>query len=445
MKHKPGSPTGWAPTSDWIARSGQPLRGRIRVPGDKSISHRSIMLGALARGVTEVDGFLEGEDTRATASAFAAMGVRIEGDGGVRRIVGAGPNGLKAPAQPLDLGNSGTGMRLMAGILAAQRFASTLVGDESLSRRPMKRVVEPLRRMGASIATREGGLAPLAFAPVDALKAIDLVTDVPSAQVKSCVLLAGLHATGTTRVREAHATRDHSERMLRAFGVDVRERDGWIEVDGGARLEGTNIDVPGDFSSAAFFLVAASLVPGSDLVIERVGVNPLRTGLLQALWAMGANIDVENERVAGAEPIADLRVRAAALHGIEVPEALVPDMIDEFPVLFAAASLAEGRTVVRGAAELRVKESDRIAAMANALRALGAAIEETLDGAVIDGGTLRGGALDSRGDHRIAMASAVAAQCAKGEVKIADCANVATSFPGFVALASSAGMAVRGL
>ena len=276
------------------------------------------------------------------------------------------------PAQPLDLGNSGTGMRLMAGILAAQRFASTLVGDESLSRRPMKRVVEPLRRMGASIATREGGLAPLAFAPVDALKAIDLVTDVPSAQVKSCVLLAGLHATGTTRVREAHATRDHSERMLRAFGVDVRERDGWIEVDGGARLEGTNIDVPGDFSSAAFFLVAASLVPGSDLVIERVGVNPLRTGLLQALWAMGANIDVENERVAGAEPIADLRVRAAALHGIEVPEALVPDMIDEFPVLFIAAAYAEGRTVLRGVEELRVKESDRIQVMADGLQALGA-------------------------------------------------------------------------
>ncbi|HET7843444.1 MAG TPA: 3-phosphoshikimate 1-carboxyvinyltransferase, partial [Xanthomonadales bacterium] len=324
---------------DWTARSGKPLRGRIRVPGDKSISHRSMMLGSLASGVTEVEGFLEGEDTRATAAAFRAMGVRIEGEGGRRTVFGAGQGGLKAPAQPLDLGNSGTGMRLMAGILAAQRFHSTLVGDESLSRRPMKRVVEPLRRMGASIATKEGGLAPLAFAPVDALKAIDHVTDVPSAQVKSCVLLAGLNASGTTRVREAHPTRDHSERMLRAFGADVRTHDGWIEIDGGATLEGARIVVPGDFSSAAFFLVAASIVPGSDLVVEGVGVNPLRTGLLQALWSMGANIEVEDERVEGGEPVADLHVRYAPLHGIEVPEAIVPDMIDEFPVLFAAAAV----------------------------------------------------------------------------------------------------------
>jgi len=430
-------------TLDWLARSGSPLRGTIRVPGDKSISHRSIMLGSLASGVTEIEGFLEGEDTRATAAAFRAMGVRIEGEGGKRTVFGAGQGGLKAPTQPLDLGNSGTGMRLLSGILAAQVFHSTLVGDESLSRRPMRRVVEPLRRMGAAIATREGGLAPLAFAPSDGLEAIDHVTDVPSAQVKSCVLLAGLHAKGTTRVREAHPTRDHSERMLRTFGAELHEHDGWIEIAGGQRLAGTRIEVPGDFSSAAFFLVAASLVPGSDLVIERVGVNPLRTGLLQALWAMGANIEVENERVAGAEPVADLRVRHAALHGIEVPEALVPDMIDEFPVLFAAAALAEGRTVVRGAAELRVKESDRIAAMAAALRAMGATIEETPDGAVIEGGTLQGGAVDSHGDHRIAMASAVAAQRAKGEVQVRDCANVATSFPGFVELARSAGMDLR--
>jgi 3-phosphoshikimate 1-carboxyvinyltransferase len=430
-------------TLDWVVRAGSPLRGRIRVPGDKSISHRSMMLGSLARGVTEVEGFLEGEDTRATAAAFRAMGVRIEGDGGRRTVFGAGQGGLKAPAQPLDLGNSGTGMRLMAGILAAQSFPATLVGDESLSRRPMKRVVEPLRRMGASIATKEGGLAPLAFAPVDRLAAIDHVTDVPSAQVKSCVLLAGLHAQGTTRVREAHPTRDHSERMLRAFGAEVRERDGWIEIDGGAKLTGTRIVVPGDFSSAAFFLVAASLVPGSELLVEGVGVNPLRTGLLQALWAMGARIEVERERTEGGEPVADLRVRHAPLHGIEVPEALVPDMIDEFPVLFAAAALAEGRTIVRGAAELRVKESDRIAARAAALRALGATIEETPDGAAIDGGRLRGGAVDSRGDHRIAMASAVAAQCAGGDVAIRDCANVATSFPGFIELAQSAGMNVE--
>jgi 3-phosphoshikimate 1-carboxyvinyltransferase len=430
---------------DWTAHPAPgPLRGRIRVPGDKSISHRAMMLGSLADGVTEVSGFLEGEDTLATAAAFRAMGVRIDAQGAGRRIVhGVGLDGLRAPSGPLDLGNAGTGMRLMAGILAGQRFASELIGDESLSRRPMKRVIEPLRRMGAVIDSREGGLAPLRIAPAPTgLVAIDYVSPVASAQVKSCVLLAGLFARGTTSVSEPHRTRDHTERMLRAFGVEVVVDGATASLRGGQRLRGTPIEVPADVSSAAFFLVAASLVPGSDLLLESVGVNPLRDGIVRALRLMGAHITLENPRTLGDEPVADLRVRHAPLHGIEVPEDLVPDMIDEFPVLFAAAAVAQGTTVVRGAAELRVKESDRIAAMAGALRALGARIEETADGAIIHGGGLAGGRIDSHGDHRIAMAGAVAAQVARGAVAIADCANVATSFPGFVPLATAAGFAL---
>jgi 3-phosphoshikimate 1-carboxyvinyltransferase len=423
------------------AASGSPLRGSVRVPGDKSISHRAMMLGSLADGVTEVSGFLEGEDTLATAAAFRAMGVRITSDGSGRRIVhGVGLHGLQAPAVALDLGNSGTGMRLLAGLLAGQRFASTLVGDESLSRRPMKRVIDPLRRMGALIEARDGGLAPLRIAPVPAgLCGIEFESPVASAQVKSCLLLAGLFASGSTAVTEAHRTRDHTERMLRAFGVRVDVDGRRATVAGGQRLRGTRIEVPADISSAAFFVVAATLVPGSDLLLECVGVNPLRDGIVRALRLMGADITLENPRVLGDEPVADLRVRHARLRGIAVPAQLVPDMIDEFPVLFAAAAVAEGETVVSGAAELRVKESDRIAAMATALRALGADITETADGAIIRGGKLHGGRIDSLGDHRIAMASAVAALVADGVVEIADCANVATSFPGFVELARATG------
>lgn len=426
----------------WLAGPARgPLGGRIRVPGDKSISHRAMMLGSLADGTTEVEGFLEGEDTLATAAAFRAMGVRIDAEGPGRRVVhGVGLHGLSAPRAALDLGNAGTGMRLMAGLMSGQAFASELVGDESLSRRPMKRVIEPLRRMGAVIESREGGLAPLRIAPApQGLAGIDHVSSVASAQVKSCLLLAGLYARGTTAVTEPHRTRDHTERMLRAFGVQVAVDGCRAAVAGGQRLRAARIEVPADVSSAAFFLVAASLVPGSDLLLEAVGTNPLRDGVVRALRLMGADIAVENVRDLGGEPVADLRVRHAPLRGIEVPEALVPDMIDEFPVLFAAAAVARGTTVVRGAAELRVKESDRIAAMGAALRALGARVEETPDGAIIHGGRLSAGAIDSRGDHRIAMASAVAALVADGDVAIDDCANVATSFPGFVALGRQAG------
>ena len=426
---------------DWIAGPGGPLRGTIDIPGDKSVSHRALMLAAIAEGTSRITGFLEGEDTRATAAILARLGVRIETPAPSERVVhGVGLHGLKASTEPLDCGNAGTGMRLLAGLLAGQGFASTLVGDASLSRRPMGRVIAPLEAMGARIEAGAGGVPPLRIHARNNLQAIDYELPVASAQVKSAVLLAGLYATGETVVREARPTRDYTERMLAAFGWPVESGPGLARLTGGHRLRATDVAVPGDFSSAAFFLVAASVVPGSDLRLRRVGMNPRRTGLLAALRAMGADIEVEPSGDAGGEPVADLRVRAAPLHGIEVPEALVADMIDEFPVLFAAAALAEGSTVVRGAAELRVKESDRIATMSASLRALGAVIEETPDGAVINGGRLGGGAADSAGDHRIAMALAVAAQCAASRVRIGDCANVATSFPGFVATAISCGM-----
>ncbi|KFN52320.1 hypothetical protein N790_00695 [Arenimonas malthae CC-JY-1] len=429
---------------DWLAGQGKALTGEITVPGDKSVSHRAVMLAAIAEGESSVEGFLEGEDTRATAAIFGQLGVRIEAPSpSRRRIHGVGLHGLRAAAGPLDCGNAGTGMRLLAGLLAGQAFDSELVGDASLSRRPMGRVIEPLRRMGARIEAREGGLPPLRILANNGLQAIDYELPVASAQVKSAVLLAGLYARGETVVREPHPTRDYTERMLSAFGWPVRFSPGLARLEGGHRLRATDVQVPADFSSAAFFLVAASLVPGSDLLLRRVGMNPRRTGLLAALRLMGADISESGAGEQGGEPVADLRVRHARLRGIAVPEALVPDMIDEFPALFVAAALAEGETRVSGAAELRVKESDRIAVMASALRALGADISETPDGAHIRGGRLAGGQADSHGDHRIAMSLAIAAQLASGEVRIGDCANVATSFPGFVELARSAGFGLR--
>jgi 3-phosphoshikimate 1-carboxyvinyltransferase len=428
---------------DWLAGAGAPLRGEISVPGDKSVSHRAVMLAALAEGRSRITGFLEGEDTRATAAIFQRLGLRIDAEGAQRIVHGVGLHGLRAADSALDCGNAGTGMRLLAGLLAGQAFASELVGDASLSKRPMNRVIDPLRRMGARIDAAPGGLPPLRIHANNVLQGIDFETPVASAQVKSAVLLAGLYARGETRVREPHPTRDYTERMLSAFGWPIVFGPGWARLEGGHRLRATDVDVPADFSSAAFFLVAASVVPGSDLLLRRVGMNPRRTGLLAALRLMGADIGEENPGEQGGEPVADLRVRHARLRGIEVPEALVPDMIDEFPALFTAAALAEGRSVVRGAAELRVKESDRIAVMSAGLRALGARIDETSDGAVIEGGRLTGGSADSHGDHRIAMSLAIAAQRASGEVRIGDCANVATSFPGFIELATSAGFGLR--
>ncbi|UHQ21264.1 3-phosphoshikimate 1-carboxyvinyltransferase [Lysobacter sp. 5GHs7-4] len=429
---------------DWIAASGAPLRGSVRVPGDKSVSHRAVMLGALAEGVTRVTGFLEGEDTRATARVFERLGVRIETPSASERIVhGVGLHGLRASAEALDCGNAGTGMRLLAGVLAGQGFDSVLIGDESLSKRPMRRVTEPLAAMGARIDSQDGGLPPLRIHGGRSLQGIDYTLPVASAQVKSALLLAGLYAQGETVVREPHPTRDYTERMLAAFGWPIEFSPGYARLSGGHALHATQVAVPADFSSAAFFLVAASVVPGSELHLQAVGMNPRRTGLLAALRLMGADIAEENAREEGGEPVADLRVRYAPLHGIDVPQALVPDMIDEFPALFVAAACAQGRSRISGAAELRVKESDRIATMAQGLRILGAQIEETPDGAIIEGGALHGGAVDSHGDHRIAMSFAVAAQRAHGEVHIRDVENVATSFPGFDALARGCGLELR--
>ncbi len=429
----------------WIASQGRPLQGTLAIPGDKSVSHRAVMFAALADGVSRIDGFLEGEDTRSTAAIFSQLGVRMETPSASQRIVhGVGVDGLKPPTGELDCGNAGTGMRLLAGLLAAQPFDSVLVGDESLSRRPMRRVTGPLAQMGARIDTEADGTPPLRIHGGQALRGIEFVSPVASAQVKSAVLLAGLYAEGETSVSEPHPTRDYTERMLSAFGVEIAFSPGRARLRGGQRLRATDIAVPADFSSAAFFIVAASVIPGSEVLLRAVGLNPRRTGLLAALRLMGADISEENHGEHGGEPVADLRVRYAPLHGARIPEALVPDMIDEFPALFVAAAAAQGETVVSGAAELRVKESDRLGAMAHGLRSLGVSVDETPDGATIrGGGVIGGGRIESHGDHRIAMAFAIAGQLASAEVVVEDVANVATSFPGFDTLAISAGFALR--
>jgi len=423
------------------------LQGRVRVPGDKSISHRSVMLGALAEGVTEVTGLLEGEDVLATLAAFRAMGVRADGpDEGRLTIHGVGLHGLRAPDGPLDMGNSGTAMRLMAGILAGQAFDCELIGAASLSKRPMNRVADPLRSMGAVIETETNGRPPLRIKGGQSLQGIEYPLPVASAQVKSAVLLAGLYANGTTTVTEPAPTRDHTERMLQGFGYPVAVDGATISLAGGGSLKAARIDVPADISSAAFFLVGASIAEDSDVTLEHVGMNPTRTGVINILRLMGANIEVANERTIGGEPVADLRVRSATLHGIDIPEQQVPLAIDEFPALFIAAASADGATRLTGAHELRVKESDRIAVMATGLARLGISHQETEDGIIINGGAGKpwgGGAVDSHGDHRIAMAFAMAALRATRPISIDNCLNVNTSFPNFVGLAAGAGLGVR--
>ena len=432
------------PTSiiDYIVRPSRVLRGEIRVPGDKSISHRSIMLGAIADGDTRISGLLEGEDVLATVAAFRSMGVRIDRPAGGEVIVrGVGRDGLSAPERAVDLGNAGTAMRLLAGILAGQRFDCSLVGDESLSRRPMRRITRPLAQMGARIETANGGTPPLAIQAGGPLAPLSYTSPVASAQVKSCILLAGLYANGRTCVTEPVPTRDHTERMLAAFGIEVARDGRRTCIEGGARLSATDVDVPGDISSAAFFLAAAAARRGSDLVIRGVGVNPTRTGILTILRHMGADIRESNRRTAGCEPVADLHVRGRTLNGVDVDPALVPLAIDEFPAIFAAAATARGVTRVTGAEELRVKESDRIAASAAALRALGVCLRVAPDGMEIEGGVVDGGEVDSAGDHRIAMALAAAA--ASAPVRIRDCRNVTTSFPGFDVLANRVGLDIE--
>lgn len=428
----------------FTALPGGHLSGQLRVPGDKSISHRAVMLGSLAQGVTEVEGFLTGEDCLATMKAFQAMGVRIEKTGPTAlSITGAGKAGLSAPKKALDLGNSGTSMRLMAGLMAAQKFSSTLTGDASLSRRPMARVVEPLRLMGASIATTEGQRSPLTIAPVEQLNGIRYQSRVASAQVKSCLLLAGLYAQGVTEVLEPEASRDHTERMLAAFGVRVEASVGRAAVQGGQMLKATNIRVPADISSAAFFMVGAAMTPGCEITLTDVGVNPTRTGIIDVLRQMGAEIELLNPREFGAEPVADIRVRGARLRGTAIGKELVAAAIDEFPIIFIAAAFAEGETIVTGAEELRVKESDRIQSMCDGLQTLGIDALATADGMRITGGRMHGGVVDSKGDHRIAMSFAIAALHAEQPIKILDCANVNTSFPGFAELAQSAGLRLQ--
>ncbi len=429
----------------YIVSAGGKMQGKARVAGDKSISHRSIMLGALAEGTTHVTGFLEGEDSLNTLKAFRAMGVKIDGpDQGKVTIQGVGLDGLTAPSTDLDMGNSGTAMRLLSGILAGQRFDSTLIGDASLSKRPMKRVTQPLALMGAKVDSQgEKGLPPLKIHGGSPLTGIDYQLPMASAQVKSCVLLAGLYAQGETSVTEPAPTRDHTERMLRGFGYEVITEGNRIRLTGGGKLTATDIDVPADISSAAFFMVAGSITPEADITLEHVGINPTRTGVIDILRLMGADISLSNEKEVGGEPVADIRIRYAPLTGIDIPEPLVPLAIDEFPVLFVAAACAQGRTVLTGAEELRVKESDRIAVMANALTAMGISAVPTEDGCIIEGGQLTAPdhPIDSHGDHRIAMASAIAAlRVDAGQVLIDDCANVNTSFPGFVSLARGLGL-----
>lgn len=424
--------------------TGGRMSGRLRVPGDKSISHRAVMLGSLALGTTRVTGFLEGEDSLATLRAFRRMGVTIDGpNNGRLTIKGVGMHGLQAADGPLDLGNSGTSMRLLAGLMSGQSFAVTLTGDASLSSRPMRRVTEPLIQMGARIETSSGGTAPLRIAGRSPLVGIDYVMPVASAQVKSSLLLAGLYAKGETSVTEPAPTRDHTERMLQSFGYQVRRSDNRICVTGGGELKATELDIPADISSAAFFLVGASIARDSDLLLEHVGMNPTRTGIINILRLMGADIEVCNPRSIGGEPVADLRVRSAKLHGVAIPPEQVPLAIDEFPVLFIAAACAEGETVLTGAAELRVKESDRIQVMADGLIALGVDATPTQDGMIIRGGPISGGRLHSRGDHRIAMAFAMAALRSDAPIVIDECDNVNTSFPGFVELAAGVGLPIR--
>jgi 3-phosphoshikimate 1-carboxyvinyltransferase len=430
----------------YIVGPGGRVEGEITVPGDKSISHRALMLGGIAEGVTDITGFLAGEDCLATLRALQAMGVQIDRPEADHVIVrGVGLEGLAGAATPLDMGNAGTAMRLFMGLLAPQQFSSTLIGDESLMRRPMERVAAPLRLMGADIKTN-AGRPPVRIEGGRSLRAIEYVLPVASAQVKSAILLAGLQAAGRTHVTEPAPARDHTERMLGAFGVEVLRNGPTVAIEGGQSLRATHVPVPADFSSAAFFLVAGCLAAENGLLLRNVGLNPTRTGLLQLLLQMGADIRVHSTgslrgAEATGEPVADIEVRKSRLKGIKVPEALVPLAIDEFPVFFVAAACAQGETLVRGALELRVKETDRLAAMGEGLTRLGVRSELLEDGIWIQGGAgFGGGTVDSHGDHRIAMAFAIASLRAQREVEVLDVANVATSFPGFVPLAEAAGL-----
>ena len=413
------------------------LQGEISIPGDKSISHRSIIFGSIAQGITHVHGFLDGEDCLSTMRIFQSMGVVIERPSAQELVIhGVGKYGLKMPATTLNCGNSGTTMRLLTGLLAAQAFDTELTGDASLLKRPMERVRRPLELMGAQVQTHEGR-PPVRILGGERLRGISYDMPEASAQVKSCLLLAGLYATGETTIVEPGITRDHTERMLKSFSYPVKTSDNTVIINSASECFGTDIWVPGDISSAAFFMVAATLIPNAELLIKNVGINPTRTGIIHILREMGADITFSNERSYGDELVADICVKHAILKGIQIPISMVPLAIDEFPVLFIAASCATGTTILRGAKELRCKESDRIGAMVDGLQAVGIDAEALDDGVIIQGGRIQGGQVDSRGDHRIAMAFAVAGSIATAPITIKDCANVATSFPSFVNTAQS--------
>ena len=430
--------------SNYITSIAGPLKGTIKVPGDKSISHRSIMLGSIADGVTKVSGFLEGEDSLATLSAFKDMGVKIERNGSNVNINGVGKYGLKEPINSLNLGNSGTSIRLMSGLLSAQSFDSELCGDESLSKRPMGRVIEPLRLMGADISGNDSK-PPLLIKGGKQLSSIEYTLPVASAQIKSCLLLAGLYSDGKTTIIENGISRDHTERMLKGFGYDVTSSSNTISLMGGGSLKSCDIDVPSDISSAAFFMVAGCISENSSIVLEAVNINPTRTGVIDILRLMGGNLELLNQRLQAGELIADIKVTSSELKGIEIPENLVPLAIDEFPVLFIAASCAKGETVLTGAKELRVKESDRIQVMADGLTALGIDNEVLDDGIRIIGGEFKEqtSSIKSHHDHRISMAFAIASVKSKFNIEIEGVDNVKTSFPNFVELANSIGMKIK--
>jgi len=430
--------------SNYITSIAGPLKGSIKVPGDKSISHRSIMLGSIADGVTRVSGFLEGEDSLATLNAFRDMGVKIERNGSNVTINGVGKYGLKEPINSLNLGNSGTSIRLMSGLLSAQSFDSELCGDESLSKRPMGRVIEPLRLMGADISGNDSK-PPLLIKGGKQLSSIEYTLPVASAQIKSCLLLAGLYSDGKTTIIENGISRDHTERMLKGFGYDVTSSSNTISLMGGGSLKSCDIEVPSDISSAAFFMVAGCISKNSSIVLEAVNINPTRTGVIDILRLMGGNIELLNQRLQAGELIADIKVTSSELKGIEIPENLVPLAIDEFPVLFIAASCAKGETVLTGAKELRVKESDRIQVMADGLTALGIDNEVLDDGIRIIGGEFKEqtSSIKSHHDHRISMAFAIASVKSKFNIEIEGVDNVKTSFPNFVELANSIGMKIK--
>jgi 3-phosphoshikimate 1-carboxyvinyltransferase len=427
--------------SKFIASPASTLSGELKVPGDKSISHRSIMLGSLSHGIIKVSGFLEGEDALSTLKAFQAMGVKIEREGDNVTIHGVGINGLKKPEGPLDLGNSGTSIRLMSGILAAQAFDCELIGDESLSKRPMGRVINPLKDMGAVIDSNDGK-PPLKITGGQQLTGIHYDLPVASAQVKSCVLLAGLYAQGDTCVTEPAPTRDHTERMLKGLGYDVRVNDNQMCLTGGGELTATEIQVPSDISSAAFFMVAACIAPQADITLLGVNINPTRTGVIDVLKLMGARLTTSNQREIGGELLADIRIQSSELKGIHIPESLVPLAIDEFPAVFIAASCAKGETILTGAKELRVKESDRIQVMADGLSILGIENEVLDDGIKIQGGQFQKptAMIESHHDHRISMSFAVASLRCDYPIEINGVDNVMTSFPNFVELSNSAGL-----